>query len=236
MISVWNDDSFDDLDDLGLDELEGEWTDLEIEFDEDEDEEKPRGKGVLLKILLAVLVLCIAAAVTLLLLRYVGGNSSRTDNSAGEVAAVETVEDDMAPAEEATEEAVVEVTPEPTPTPTPEPTPTPVPAEYQIPGVNAGDLDAVHAYIQTQLDAIAADIYCPHWDSVTANEDCTVFTVIVNGVQESAAEQEAVAKIFEYGKMYAAHAGTAAGNLRIDYVNRLGTVLWSKDLETGVNG
>ena len=124
-------------------------------------------------------------------------------------------------------------TPDPTSEPTPEPTPTPppFPEQYQIPGVEPGDLTAVHSYIQGELDAIANDASCPHWDSITANEDCSVFTVVINNVLETDAEIAAVGKMLEFSKMYAAHAGTTAKEIRIDTMNRLGQLLWSKTPE-----
>ena len=85
------------------------------------------------------------------------------------------------------------------------------------------------AYIQSQLDAIAADIYCPHIDRITANEDCTVFTAVCNSVQESLAEQDAVNTIYELGRTYAAYAGTTVDNIHIDYKNYNGDLLWARD-------
>ncbi len=115
----------------------------------------------------------------------------------------------------------------PTPTPTPE-VPA-IPEKYLIPDVDAGDLSAVRDYIQSQLDAIAADLYCPNIDEITMNEDCTVFTVICNSIEESVAEQEAVEKIYNYGRTYAAYAGTTPGKIRIEYKNHVGDMLWVRE-------
>ena len=69
-----------------------------------------------------------------------------------------------------------EPTPVPTPAPTPVPTPSPTPAaaaipdKYRIEGIDAGDLDAVHDYIQKQLDA-RGHIYQWRTTSFTCNID-----------------------------------------------------------------
>ena len=213
-------------------ELEEELTEEELDLDEEyEDEEEGGGKGIVLKVLLAVFIVCIIVAVGFFVLRFVQ-NMPKLDNSSAEVVASEIdTADDMNPV---SDDALVEPEPTPTPTPTPKPTPTPtptpsIPEKYKIPDIDPNDLTAVRAHIQSKLDEIAADIYCPDFDSITCNEDCTVFTVVCNSVQESLAEQEAVNKMYDFGRMYAAYAGTTPGNIHIDYKNFYGEVLWTRD-------
>ena len=104
-----------------------------------------------------------------------------------------------------------------------------VPEQYQIPGIEPGDLAAVHDYIQDQLNTMAADPSFPNIDSITANEDCTVFTAVCTSMNESAAERAAAEQYYDFGRMYAAHAGTSVENIHVDYVNRLGNLLWTRD-------
>ena len=104
------------------------------------------------------------------------------------------------------------------------------PAEkFDLSDIDTSDLSAVRAYIQSQLDAIAADLYCPNIDEITMNEDCTVFTAVCNSIDESLAEQEAVAKIYDLGKLYATYAGTTPGKIRIEYKNHVGDMLWVRE-------
>ena len=104
-----------------------------------------------------------------------------------------------------------------------------IPDKYVIPGIDGNDLTAVRSYIQTKLDAIAADLNCPNIDEITANEDCTVFTALLNSIDESVAEQEAVNTIYELGRTYAAYAGKTVDNIRIEYKNHVGDMLWVRD-------
>lgn len=87
-------------------------------------------------------------------------------------------------------------------------------------------LDSVHDYIQEKLDELCKDCY--HYESMTANEDCTVFTVVVNSVDQSELEYKAESMMYDYGFMYAAYKGDEVENIRIDYNNMIGETLYSK--------
>ena len=76
---------------------------------------------------------------------------------------------------------------------------------------------------------MAADVNYPNVDEYTVNEDCTVFTAVCTSLNESAAERDAAEKIYEFGQMYAAYAGTTVDNIHIDYRNHMGDLLWTRD-------
>ena len=196
-----------DLDDLDFDLDDEDLPLVEIEFDEED--EKSSKVGTVLKVLLIVLIVCALLAAGFFVVRYVLGQQS--------------------PKFETTSIATPEPTPTPAPTPEPTPTPTPIPEQYVIPGIDPGDLSAVRAYIQGELDAMAADVNYPNVDEYTVNEDCTVFTAVCTSLNESAAERGATEKIYEFGKMYAAYAGTTVDNIHIDYRNHMGDLLWTRD-------
>ena len=196
-----------DLDDLDFDLDDEDLPLVEIEFDEED--EKSSKAGTVLKVLLIVLIVCALLAAGFFVVRYVLGQQS--------------------PKFETTSIATPEPTPTPAPTPEPTPTPTPIPEQYVIPGIDPGDLSAVRAYIQGELDAMAADVNYPNVDEYTVNEDCTVFTAVCTSLNESAAERGAADKMYEFGRMYAAYAGTTVDNIHIDYRNHMGDLLWTRD-------
>ena len=214
---MWDDDTFDDLED-------GEWPVIEIAPDDPSE----RKGGGFLKVLLIILVLGIVAAAGFFLVQHLRHVAEDRNNVTLEIAS-EPVEE-VPPEPELVLEEVEEV-PVATPEPTPEPTPPPIPEEYQIPGVEEGDLAAVHDYVQAQLIALAESPDCPNIRSIAVNDDCTVFTVVCNTINETAVEREAAEEFYRYGRMYAAHARTEAGNIHIDYVNFYGNLLWVRDSE-----
>ena len=206
-----------DLDDLDFDLDDEDLPLVEIEFDEED--EKSSKAGTVLKVLLIVLIVCALLAAGFFVVRYVLGQQSPKF----ETTSIATPEPTPTPA------PTPEPTPTPTPTPTPAPTPTPIPEQYVIPGIDPGDLSAVRAYIQGELDAMAADVNYPNVDEYTVNEDCTVFTAVCTSLNESAAERGAADKMYEFGRMYAAYAGTTVDNIHIDYRNHMGDLLWTRD-------
>ena len=206
-----------DLDDLDFDLDDEDLPLVEIEFDEED--EKSSKVGTVLKVLLIVLIVCALLAAGFFVVRYVLGQQSPKF----ETTSIATPEPTPTPA------PTPEPTPTPTPTPTPAPTPTPIPEQYVIPGIDPGDLSAVRAYIQGELDAMAADVNYPNVDEYTVNEDCTVFTAVCTSLNESAAERGAADKMYEFGRMYAAYAGTTVDNIHIDYRNHMGDLLWTRD-------
>ena len=76
---------------------------------------------------------------------------------------------------------------------------------------------------------MASDVNYPNVDEYTVNEDCTVFTAVCTSLNESAAERGATEKIYEFGRMYAAYAGTTVDNIHIDYRSHMGDLLWTRD-------
>ena len=229
---MWKDENIEDLD-LG----DEEFPLVEIELDEEDGETNGGGKKGL-KILIIGIVACLLVACGFLIVRnilnrraMVVHDYSTTETAAQNPSAADS--EDAQGADPATEAEPTPIpTPAPTPLPTPVPTPTapPIPEQYVIPGVEAGDLDAVREYIQTQLAALAADQECPNIDEISMNDDGTGFTVIVSSLNESVKEREVVvAELYDYGRTYAAYAGKTAGNIHIDYMNHVGSLLWTRD-------
>ena len=110
-----------------------------------------------------------------------------------------------------------------------------IPKEYSMDGKTSYSLTqkeysdllkSVHDYIQNDLDELCKE--CFHYESMTANEDCTVFTVVVNSVDQSELEFKAEGMMYNYGFMYAAYKGQEVENIRIDYNNMIGDTLYSK--------
>ena len=236
---------YSDFDDLDLDDEDLPL--VEIEFD-DEEEGKSRKAGTVLKVLLIILIVCALLAAGFFVVRYVLGQQSPKIDITSIVTPEPTMgtssgsstgtngpadADQTQPGEAAsdgdTTETVITTPPTPVLTPTPAPTPKPIPEQYVIPGIDPGDLDAVRGYIQSELNAMAADVNYPNVDEYTVNEDCTVFTAVCTSLNESAAERDATEKIYEFGQMYAAYAGTTVDNIHIDYRNHMGDLLWTRD-------
>ena len=92
-------------------------------------------------------------------------------------------------------------------------------------------LAEVHDDIQAKLDEMRASPYFPNFDSITANEDCTVFTVVCLTIETSRAEQESLIQIYELGRMYAAYRGEAAGNIHLDFRPKTGFTFVTRDSE-----
>ena len=239
-----------DFDDLDFDLDDEDLPLVEIEFD-DEEEGKSGKVGTVLKVLLIILIVGALLAAGFFVVRYVLGQqapkietTSTVTPEPTEVPSVSPIEtngsedadaseaEQAQPGEAATDgdtAGTVITTPVPTPTPTPAPTPKSIPEQYVIPGIDPGDLTAVRDYIQNELNAMAADVNYPNVDEYTVNEDCTVFTAVCTSLNESAAERGATEKIYEFGRMYAAYAGTTVDNIHIDYRNHMGDLLWTRD-------
>ena len=92
-------------------------------------------------------------------------------------------------------------------------------------------LQEVHAYVQEELDTMCDSLYFPHFDSMTANEDCRVFTVVVIDIETSKAEQKSIQQLYELGRMYAAYQGVEPGNIHIDYMTKMGNTFVTRDSE-----
>lgn len=92
-------------------------------------------------------------------------------------------------------------------------------------------LQEVHAYVQKELDTMCDSLYFPHFDSMTANENCRVFTVVVLDIETSKAEQKSIQQLYELGRMYAAYQGVDPGNIHIDYMTKLGNTFVTRDSE-----
>ena len=244
-----------DFDDLDFDLDDEDLPLVEIEFD-DEEEGKSGKVGTVLKVLLIILIVGALLAAGFFVVRYVLGQqaseieiTSTVTPEPTEVPSVSSMEtngsadadaseaEQAQPGDAATDgdpaDTVIETPPTPvltpTPAPTPAPTPKSIPEQYVIPGIDPGDLSAVRDYIQSELNAMAADVNYPNVDEYTVNEDCTVFTAVCTSLNEGAAERGATEKIYEFGRMYAAYAGTTVDNIHIDYRNHMGDLLWTRD-------
>ena len=90
-------------------------------------------------------------------------------------------------------------------------------------------LEEVHADIQKELDRMCASFYFPNFYSMTANEDCTVFTVVCLSIETSKAEQRSIPKVYELGRKYAAYQGAEPGNIHIDYMTMRGNTFVMRD-------
>ena len=235
-----------DFDDLDFDLDDEDLPLVEIEFDDEEDGKS--GKvGTVLKVLLIILIVGALLAAGFFVVRYVLGQqaseieiTSTVTPEPTEVPSVSSIEtngsadtdaseaEQAQPGDAATDgdpaDTVIE-----TPVPTPAPAPKSIPEQYVIPGIDPNDLTAVRDYIQSELNAMAADVNYPNVDEYTVNEDCTVFTAVCTSLNESAAERGATEKIYEFGRMYAAYAGTTVDNIHIDYRNHMGDLLWTRD-------
>lgn len=147
---------------------------------------------------------------------------------------------------------------EPEPEPTPEPVPEEprieitIPAVYAQPSYQIGEvtlepdgsviyslteeeherlLRQVHADIQDELDTMCASPYFLHFDSMTASEDCRVFTVVVIDIETSKAEQKSIPQLYSMGRRYAAYQGVEPGNIHIDYMTKIGNTFVTRDSE-----
>ena len=92
-------------------------------------------------------------------------------------------------------------------------------------------LAEVQSDIQQELNEMCASPYFLDFSSIEANEDCTVFTVVCLSIETTMAEQESVARLFEYGRKFAAYEGREPGNIHIDYMNKIGNTFVMRDSE-----
>ena len=92
-------------------------------------------------------------------------------------------------------------------------------------------LAEVHADIQSELDEMCASPFFPNFFSMTANEDCTVFTVVCLSIETSKAEQRSIPEVYELGEKYAAYLGTKPENIHIDYMTKIGNTFVTRDSE-----
>ncbi len=92
-------------------------------------------------------------------------------------------------------------------------------------------LAEVHSDIQRELNEMCASPYFLDFFSMTANEDCTVFTVVCLSIETTRAEQKSIPQLYEFGKKYAAYEGRESGNIHIDYMNKIGNTFVMRDSE-----
>ena len=90
-------------------------------------------------------------------------------------------------------------------------------------------LAEVQSDIQQELNEMCASPYFLDFSSIEANEDCTVFTVVCLSIETTMAEQESVARLFEYGRKFAAYEGREPGNIHIDYMTKIGNTFVTRD-------
>lgn len=92
-------------------------------------------------------------------------------------------------------------------------------------------LAEIHSDIQRELNEMCASPYFLDFFSMTANEDCTVFTVVCLSIETTKAEQKSIPQLYEFGKKYAAYEGREPGNIHIDYMNKIGNTFVMRDSE-----
>ena len=92
-------------------------------------------------------------------------------------------------------------------------------------------LEEVRSDIQQELNEMCASPYFLDFSSIEANEDCTVFTVVCLSIETTMAEQESVSRLYEYGRKFAAYEGKEPGNIRIDFMTKLGNTFVTRDSE-----
>ena len=92
-------------------------------------------------------------------------------------------------------------------------------------------LEEVRSEIQSELNDMCASPYFLDFYSMTANEDCTVFTVVCLSIETTKAEQKSIPQLYKFGRMYAAYAGREPGNIHIDYMNKIGNTFVTRDSE-----
>ena len=165
---------------------------------------------------------------------------SETEETSAEVAeeSTEDADDADAPNEEGVSAEEAERTVEIT-----------IPAEYAVAHYKIGDttvhedgsvtyflteeehdqlLKEVHSDIQSELDDMCESPFFLDFYSMTANEDCTVFTVVCLSIETSQAEQHSPRQLYEMARRYAAYQGRELGSIRIDYMNKIGNTFVSR--------
>ena len=89
-------------------------------------------------------------------------------------------------------------------------------------------LSGVRQYIDVQLKALTKlkDPYYPHFDAVSANDDCTVYTITVNEAGARSQKENAIPEQLSFfTRMYAAYSQQNVQQFEIDYQAANGTVL-----------
>jgi len=92
-------------------------------------------------------------------------------------------------------------------------------------------LAEVRSDIQQELNEMCESPYFLDFFSIKANEDCSVFTVVCLSIETTMAEQESVSRLYEYGRKFAAYEGKEPGNIRIDFMTKLGNTFVTRDSE-----
>lgn len=92
-------------------------------------------------------------------------------------------------------------------------------------------LAEVRSDIQQELNEMCESPYFLDFFSIKANGDCSVFTVVCLSIETTMAEQESVSRLYEYGRKFAAYEGKEPGNIRIDFMTKLGNTFVTRDSE-----
>ena len=92
-------------------------------------------------------------------------------------------------------------------------------------------LAEVRSDIQQELNEMCESPYFLDFFSIKANEDCSAFTVVCLSIETTMAEQESVSRLYEYGRKFAAYEGKEPGNIRIDFMTKLGNTFVTRDSE-----
>ena len=96
---------------------------------------------------------------------------------------------------------------------------------------HAGLLAEVRSDIQRELNEMCQSPYFLDFFSIQANEDCSAFTVVCLSIETTMAEQESIPQLYEYGRKFAAYEGREAGNIRIDFMTKLGNTFVVRNSE-----
>lgn len=98
-------------------------------------------------------------------------------------------------------------------------------AESKMP---QGDVDTLVATLSEQCGKSGYN----HFESVTANEDGTVFTIVVNDIHMNEKEKQAVTDLFLMAGLHAVQSGQDVENIRVETVNKLGNLISSRNTNT----
>ncbi len=186
---------------------------------------------------LIAIIIFLLAIIVFLCLFIVRGNVGKV-NTVSEKEAVEIVVDP--PSEPAADQAVSAAA-NTTPEAPPSGITLVVPAEYALYGrtdyqsMTQAEYDqllsGVRQYIAVQLQAFTKlkDPYYPHFETVTANDDCSVYTVTVNEAGDRSQKELALhEQLSFFTKMYAAYSQQLVTQFEIHYQAPNGTILKSE--------
>ena len=95
-------------------------------------------------------------------------------------------------------------------------------AESKMP---QGDVDTLVAALSDQCGKSGYN----HFESVTANEDRTVFTIVINDIHINEKEKQAVTDLFLMAGLQVVQSGQDVENIRVETVNKLGKLISARN-------